>query len=367
MSAQPVTPSSPQPAAAAEITVVGLLALVLRRRALLVLVTLSIVLLTIVVAAVIPDAFTANSVFLPNVGSQPVSRLGGLAADLGITTRSAGEPPQLYVELVGSHQLLKSVAETEFTSMGQAGPLQDLLALADSPDERLTKTVRWLQDHVKVTPDPVSSLIRLSVDAPTPELAEGINRRILTLINEFNIARRRELATADRSFVESRVAEARSALESAENSLQRFLDANRRIEDSPDLLFERQRRQRNIELQQQLYTSLVTSYEQAKIDEVRSTPVVTVVDGPEESARESGRRLRVIIAASLVLGLGVAITLVLALEYVAYLKANHPDDVTTLTEAWGHPHQKRIPPAHLPAERSSDQTADGARGRLRGD
>jgi len=68
------------------------------------------------------------------------------------------------------------------------------------------------------------------------------------------------------------------------------------------LLFERDRLQRVVSLRERVAASLAESNEQARIDEVRNTPVITVVDQPVLPAFPDRRRLVFKAASALVLG-----------------------------------------------------------------
>jgi len=59
-----------------------------------------------------------------------------------------------------------------------------------------------------------------------------------------------------------------------------MLQFNRAIANSPELGFQRDRLQREVSLRQQVYASLMQSREDAKIREVRDTPVLTVLESP---------------------------------------------------------------------------------------
>jgi uncharacterized protein involved in exopolysaccharide biosynthesis len=56
-----------------------------------------------------------------------------------------------------------------------------------------------------------------------------------------------------------------------------------------------------------MYTTLTQAYEQARIDEVRNTPVITVVEPPESPVRPDSRRLVSWLAVSLVVGVLAAL------------------------------------------------------------
>ena len=111
----------------------------------------------------------------------------------------------------------------------------------------------------------------------------------------------------------------------AEDSLRGFLERNRTYQSSPALSFEAARLQRRLDLRQQVYSSLAQAFEQARIDEVRNTPVITVVDTPEESVRLDGKalpRAAVGLVIGLLLGMGVA----LVFEYVARRRQVAPEE-----------------------------------------
>jgi uncharacterized protein involved in exopolysaccharide biosynthesis len=66
----------------------------------------------------------------------------------------------------------------------------------------------------------------------------------------------------------------------AEDRLESFLRNNRQFGGSPELTFQRERLQRDVALQQQVFTSLTQSLEEVRIREVRDTPLITVVEAP---------------------------------------------------------------------------------------
>jgi hypothetical protein len=71
--------------------------------------------------------------------------------------------------------------------------------------------------------------------------------------------------------------------------LKTFLQNNLTYQGSPRLQLEFARLQRHVDLVQQVYVTLSQEYEQARIQEVRNTPVITIVDRPEASAHHSIR------------------------------------------------------------------------------
>jgi uncharacterized protein involved in exopolysaccharide biosynthesis len=108
-------------------------------------------------------------------------------------------------------------------------------------------------------------------------------------MQQFNLETRRSQAQAERVFLETRVGAARDELTQAEGKLQAFLQQNRQFENSPELQFEFDRLQRDVSMRQEVYTGLVQAFEEAKIREVRDTPVVTVIEHPVLPAQREPR------------------------------------------------------------------------------
>ena len=76
-----------------------------------------------------------------------------------------------------------------------------------------------------------------------------------------------------------------------------FLRQIRRYDQSAQLQFEHERLQREIELRQQVYITLVQAFEQVRVEEVRNTPGISVLESPEGSARRRGGRITRMVAA----------------------------------------------------------------------
>jgi len=128
---------------------------------------------------------------------------------------------------------------------------------------------------------PRTGTVRLSVTTPYAALALRVNQRLLEAAEPVQSRQRQSQAAAERRFTEQRLDEVKQELSHAEDKLQAFLQRNRDYRDSPQLSFEQDRLAREVARQQQLYTSLSQAYEQAKIEEVRDTPVFTVVERPD--------------------------------------------------------------------------------------
>jgi uncharacterized protein involved in exopolysaccharide biosynthesis len=244
-------------------------------------------------------------------GRAQASPLSGLAAQFGVAmpSTSGAESPAFYADLVQSRGLLGSVVDTpfEYETDGGAkakGTLTDFYkSKGKTPALRRDAAIRRLGDEVNASTVQKTGVVNLEVTAIQPALAVQINQRLLELLNEFNLRSRQSQAGEERRFTERRLSEVKQDLRTAEDRLQQFLQRNRDMRNSPELTFQADRLQREVTMQQDVYTTLAQAYEQAKIEEVRDTPVITIVQQAEFPVRPDRRGLIVKSLLGLIAGL----------------------------------------------------------------
>src|SRR4029077_20854890 len=98
---------------------------------------------------------------------------------------------------------------------------------------------------------------------------------------------------------------AQLGLDSAETALRRFLERNRLTQGSPLLTFEEMRLTRAADLKRTVYTTVVQQFEEARIQEARNVPVLTVLTPPSAPTRRSGPPRRLFVLLGIVLGIGL--------------------------------------------------------------
>jgi uncharacterized protein involved in exopolysaccharide biosynthesis len=296
----------------------------LRNRALLVGLPLVLGLLAAVLAMMQPRTWEVRASFVPNGANDAGSgQLGSIAAQLGmnLVTSQPGQSPAFYGELLQTRDLLQEAVDTEYRVRegGRVvrGNLVQLYGLdaADaggggmSPREQ---AVEVLKNSLNTQVNPETGVVEVKVVADRPALAEAIARRLIALTEDFDQNKRRTQASARRVFAEARFNEARDALRAVEGRMEGFVSRNRMFSQSPLQMLEFNRVKQELELRQQVYAALAQSYEQARIDEVRNTPVITVLETPEGAARRVSRGtvLQAIFGAFMGFVLAVVIALV---------------------------------------------------------
>jgi uncharacterized protein involved in exopolysaccharide biosynthesis len=325
-----------------EISLLELVSLVLRRRRLIILSTFAAALVALVVSFMTPMGYTATASFLPHGGNQAgLSGVSGLAQQFGFSIPRSGDAersPEFYQDLLRSREILNGVIRPGvevFTATGVTRvDLSDHFRIkGETPEERNAWTRRHLvEDVISVTVGRETGVVTVSVQTDGAELSAAIARRLLDLISTFDVETRQSEASAERRFSQERLGQLRVELSTVEDSLKAFLVDNRQFANSPQLTFEHDRIQRQVVMRQELVTAMAQAYEQARIDEVRNTSVITVIDQPEppELPDPRGGLLKLVLGVTL--GLMVGFGLAFVREFGD--RAKHRE-----SEAYGEFHQ----------------------------
>lgn len=321
-----------------ELSAIRFVNVLLRHRKLVTVTPLVVAVLVVVGTVLLPPTYTVTVSFTPETEGAQASRFSGLASQFGIDVPAgqAGQSPQFYAYLLRTRELHRATVVTEYdlsttarqdSGTGQSRDLVSFLGHEGEPRPvAVAKAVRELRELFSVSANPETGVIELSVSTHSPDLSQQVAERMVDLVSEFNLERRKSQAAAKRDFIEEQLGQARADLRAAEDSLERFLEQNRQYENSPTLRFERQRLQRRVDLRQQVYNSLAQSFQQSKIDEVRNTPVITVVEPPQRPARPDPSGLPLKVVLGLLVGGGVAVFWAFSREMLASSRRTDPDD-----------------------------------------
>jgi len=262
------------------------------------------------IGLVLPRQYSASASFAPQAGPGALSRLSGIAAQFGLSvpTDDAAQSPEFYADLLRSPQLLRELVAGRYRIIEASRDtiqmdLIEVYGIAErTPGRDREKAVERLAQDIMVSTDLKTGVVGFAVTARYPELAHAIVERVLDLVNRFNLETRQSQAAAERRFAESRLAAVESELRETEDRLQSFLQRNRDFRNSPQLTFAHDRLQREVQLRQELFGSLSQAYEQSRIEEVRNTPVITVIERPIVPVRPDGRRLALKAIVAVVVG-----------------------------------------------------------------
>lgn len=266
--------------------------------------------LTGVIVLALPRTYTSSVAIQPQTRKVGGS-LTGLAAQLGVNLPGGEgmQPPQFYADLARSSTILGLVVDRPLgdSATGRRSLLDYYDVDEDVPALKRFRTIEKFSDDVHVTLNPRTGVVQIEVTLKDAGLAKRTVERLVEELDAYNLNSRQSQARAERRFSEGRMQEARRELRDAEDRMRAFLKQNRGPRSAPDLKFEEDGLQREINMRQQVYSTLMQLFEQARLDEVRDTPVLNIVEPAVEAPKpdKRGLLLKVLLAfvATLVLAL----------------------------------------------------------------
>lgn len=282
---------------AADVSLFDALNALLRFRATIITLTVCVTAAMIAFALTRPRTYTSTASFVPEATRAQTS-LSGLAAQFGVTmpSQQSTESSQFYVDLLRSKSVLGAAVETPYTFATERGPVTKTLIEVYDPSGRTAvlrreAAIKRLDKSLGTSISPKTDVITVRVSAPDPALAQQVNLRLLALLSNFNMSKRQSRAREERRFSEQRLQDAKTELRVAEDRLQVFLERNRSTTNAPALAFQEDRLRSDLLVLRQLVTMLQQTAEQARMDAVRDTPVITVVESADIPSRPDSRGL----------------------------------------------------------------------------
>lgn len=340
----PPTPASD--AAGAELngtSVLQLLNLLLAHGTLLWKMPMYLVIAVIAITVVLPRHYATEVSFTPiasdlsSFGGSS-SPLSGLAAQFGVSIpgQASAQSPEFYQSLVESPTFLRSLAETRYRfrdrDVMQDGTFIDLYEFDESTKGKtIDKAVQFMANHVlSIRTDDQTGIVAINVRTEWPALSEQMARRIVALVDEYNLGSHQHQAAAQQAFMQQRLDTARAELRNAENALQEFLQRNRTFKDDPQLAFQYDRLQREMSMRQDLYTTVMQGYEQARIEAARNTPSIALVEPPTMPLRAERMHLAFKALFATLGGLVLAMMLAVISELVRAARQREPEQVDAI-------------------------------------
>jgi uncharacterized protein involved in exopolysaccharide biosynthesis len=280
--------------------------------------------------------YVSAATFLPQAveGGATSGGLAAAASQFGLrlpTSSGSGWSPAVYAQVVRSRAVLDSIALDTVVMAENGGrrvAVMDLLDVKPATREaQVASAAQALAKMVDSREVKTLNAVEVTVTTPWPDVSLELAERLVQGVNRFNLQARKSQAAAERQFVEARTAEADTALRNVEDRLQQFNQQNRAgVSGSPGLQSEKDRLQRNVDLRQQLYTSLLQNLAEVRIREIRDTPVITILDAPRLPLRSEGRGTLIKGIAGGILGAGLAAFAAFLFETIAGVRLRSTDD-----------------------------------------
>ena len=287
-----------------------------------------------------PRQYVARAAFIASepqsMMNSSLSALSSVAQQLGVPALSAvantpsSTSSQFYADLLNSATILHAVVTTSYdaSSPGDFGGVPFKGTLIDfakptghTPEDNAMSVMKTLSRNIlSVTSDRTTGIVRFQVRTKNRQLSGLIARRLLDLVNDFNLRRRQTQAGAERDFGQHRMQASLDSLRAAEAAVAEFRAANIDISRSPRLAAHDADLARRVTLAQQLYTTIAQRYEMANVEAVRNTPVVTVIDAPEGLVEAQPRHTVLIALGAFAVGFIIACAIALLRERSAVVR-----------------------------------------------
>ena len=310
----PLSPPRTNPPGSDDLSVITVLSFLLRYRRMIALTALIFVVAVVIVSLVIPRRYTATASFISQT-RRNLTEMSGIAAQIGLLTgaNEAGQSPAFYADLVLSDEILLPTVDARYVTPGSPTPrtLAEVYGIDEGNEaKKRDEAVKRLRKKTDAKVVQKTGAVDLKVTAESPQLAFQLLSNMLREINTFNVERRRTQASAERQFTEERLRQARAELRRAEDALEQFYRDNR-DRSSPHLSLQQDRLTREVSLRQQLYSTMMQTHEQARIEEVRDTPLISVVKRPAVPVKPDSRNLLVRIIVAFIVGTMIGFVLAL--------------------------------------------------------
>jgi len=324
-----------------EVSLVEIMSVLLRQR---VIILRAVVLFTgigLVLALTTGSVYTSSASFLPEGSGGAPSGAMALAQQFGFSLGEGGErSPEFYANLVTSDEILRQVVTRSFprTPTEEGSDEVDLFThyevVGATEEERIERAVYALSRDLTVATDRDTGIVRFSVTTSDPVLSRGMAALVLELVNDFDLTTRRSQASAERLFSGERLTQLTGELREVEDSLMNFSLENRLFGNSPSLQLEFERLQRAVARREALVTSLAQAHESARIEEVRNTPVITLIESPRVPAIRDPRGRVTTVAAGLVTGTILGVFLAFVRNYREADRMKEDPQLAGLSVLW---------------------------------
>ncbi|MEL7170242.1 MAG: Wzz/FepE/Etk N-terminal domain-containing protein [Bacteroidota bacterium] len=341
----------PRPVSADEPREVSLLDAVLvvaRHRRTVLLVAGLVTLLGVVYAVLQPNQYSASAT-LVRESDEGFAAGGAISALRSFGFNLGGAEPGLtveaYPEILATREIRLTLLRDTFAipSEGATLPLMDYVLRPTPIGYVVNAPRRWLRQlrgvpdgqgggdavltrpqqaalgmlggMTRVTTNEETGLMTLGMTTRDPYLSAALVERSLGLLADRVRTIRTQKARDNLAFVNERFDQAEREFRGAQSRLAAFDDRNRAIQTA-SLRAQRDRLQQDLSFKREYYNELRTEVTRAELELQRSEPVITVIEKPVVVLRPSGPSRRLIVLASLVLGIVLGVGLALGREVV---------------------------------------------------
>lgn len=260
------------------------------------------------VASLLPVRWVSSATFLPQAKRN--SDLAGLAATLGVVVagQEAGSSPTFFAQLIRSRAVIDRVVMRKLPRELGGSTVATYLFPNAKDSVAQTRSARLaVQKMIDVNTLRSTGVIELTVATRPRALSLFLASAVLEELDQFNVVQRRSRARSEYDFSIAMRDSAAVELRRSEAALLQFVRQNRQFRDSPELSQVFDTLSRRVGFAQSQYSSLLVAAEQARLEEVRDTPVIAIIEVPEAPVAPDRRLQKAVIGVFVLIGMSLAV------------------------------------------------------------
>jgi uncharacterized protein involved in exopolysaccharide biosynthesis len=285
----------------------NILSLLWQSRKFICIVTGAITILAIIISLILPETFKSTAVLLPDTDKSKLG-LGGslssLAAIAGVNVGGEESVVRLYPTILKSESVLRTVIYSKYKTKEYSDSvnlIQYWNIKEKNPERDYEVALLNLRTILDVAMDLKTVVLTMSMETEEPQLSADILNNTICVADKFIRTQRNTNALEQRKWIEARLVEVKADLSKAENALKEFREKNRMVSSSPQLLLDQERLMREVQINTVMYTELKKQYELVKIEEIRTTPIINVMDYGRAAAKKESPKRSIIVLVSMML------------------------------------------------------------------
>ena len=288
--------------------------------------------------------FFAEPVFtsytkITSSGGSHGTQFQGLASEFGINIPgSSSEKSWVYSDIIKSKTISKKLLDKRFDTQkyGKNKTLLQILTYGNEEPKLEIETLKIIAANklsnklISVSEDRKTKIFTISVNTFEAELSKNILTSLTNELDNHQSIYNKNITSKTKNFIIGRIIETKKELDQAEEGLKNFRERNRRIENSFLLQMEEQRLSREVSVLTSVFTTLKQQLETSKIEEVRDSDYIVVIDSPETPLEPSSPQKLKILLGAIIVGFLISGVLIIIIFYLDQITDNDKKRIKSL-------------------------------------
>ncbi len=268
---------------------------------------------SVVLNIILPKKYVAEMSITqssPNLSSG-LGNVSSIASSFGINLNNMKGDVFYLPNLIQSNSLKKSIVQKERIIDNNSTNLVEYFNNPFLPfqqlddDEKLINSIEVFSSNLILLEDQNSGMITVKFISDSPSLSEEVLSDINVYLNRYLNSGINLQASSMLELINEEISITKSELNSVEDQLALFIDENRNYFDSPNLVLQFKRFERDIEILNQKYTNLIIQQTMAMIEEKKQLPKLNIISEPFSDTSPYSPSLINILFVVLIINLGL--------------------------------------------------------------